>query len=80
MNELDSYIKEVGSWIPSTEQKERILKILRSETTEAMEESGSSPERAYGKPYETAKNLCKGQKWVSTPANYRIRAGLCLSH
>lgn len=74
MNELNSYVKEVGSWIPSTEQKKRILEVLRGEAAEAMTESGLSPEEAYGKPYETAKNLCKGQEWVSKPANYRIRA------
>ncbi|MFX0125748.1 MAG: RDD family protein [Candidatus Hodarchaeota archaeon] len=74
MNELDSYVKEVGSWIPTTERKKRILNVLRGEVTEAMTESGLSPEEAYGKPYDTAKNLCKGQEWVSKPANYRIRA------
>ncbi|MFX0067087.1 MAG: RDD family protein [Candidatus Hermodarchaeota archaeon] len=71
---MDSYLKEVGSWIPATEQKKRILKVLRGEVAEAMTESGLSPEVAYGKPYETAKNLCRGQEWVSKPADYRIRA------
>jgi hypothetical protein len=73
LNELDSYLKEVGSWIPFTERKKRILSVLRGEVAEAMTESGLSPEEAYGKPYDTAKNLCKGQEWVSKPANYRIR-------
>jgi uncharacterized RDD family membrane protein YckC len=72
---LESYIQEIDNWLPYPKKKKnRLLKNLRSEVIEAIQDTGNcDPVIAFGDPYQIAKGLSLSQDWGTKPAGWGIR-------
>jgi uncharacterized RDD family membrane protein YckC len=72
---VESYIQKIDYWLPyQRKKKTSILKNVRVEVNEAIEDTGNSdPILAYGDPYQIAKALSLSQDWDTKVAGWGVR-------
>ncbi|MFX0066594.1 MAG: RDD family protein [Candidatus Hermodarchaeota archaeon] len=73
---IESYIQKIDYWLTySKERKIKVLKRLRSDIEEAIQDKGvSDPVIAFGDPYQVAKDLSRSQDWATKRVSYTKRA------